>query len=83
MLDLVSIAFSTSSGNEIFSIISFVSSNPRFAKVAVSVSVATFENSSKFDAISSAEIFDSAIVSEIDETMILFKYELMSSVVNV
>ena len=51
----------------------FESSKPSFANEAESVSVATLENSSKFEAISRAEIFDSAIVSEIDETMILFK----------
>ena len=56
MLDLVSMAFSTSSGKEMFSITSFVSLSPRFAKLSVNVSLATFENSRRLLAISSAEI---------------------------
>ena len=70
----MSIAFSTSSGNEMFSITRLTSLRPRPANVSVNVSVATFENSVKLLAMSRAEIFDSAIVSEIDETIMLLRY---------
>ena len=45
------------------------------------VSDATFENSIKLLAISRAEILDSAMVSEMQDNNILFKYDVISSVV--